>query len=196
MTALQHHPLLPFSNLPPAPCPSRQGGNCTKRRGRQALDQPKLRLLSLVMECGDLESSIGVVVRHSDRHLKRTVVNFWAVTKEKKEPVLLDRVFVVDQIVHLSNFVPKRKYAYLTKHYESWILRVSELHDVAAELADLGFVFLGDIIQLQPEDISRMTSASPETITILEQDLATVGLKLGMQLPPSCSFLRAQLGRQ
>lgn len=194
MTVCLKHPTLPFSELPCQIRPVRMAGGKKSSRHDKGLakrQQPDLRLFRVINR--NTEGQIRTrphTSNHSDRHLDNNNVNIRGINLPPIGNYDFKSEFMVEEITNLKNYVPKRKYAYLDRHFRSWIMRVPALHELGYELQKLGAVCLGDVVQMTAEEILAKTSATEKTVEILKDDLASVGLTLGMKIPPSAPFHR------
>lgn len=73
--------------------------------------------------------------------------------------------------------------AYLNRHFVSWVAKLPKLRKLSQELQGDGYPWLGDVIQLTEEQIRSYPSATDANVALLKEDLAGVGLRLGMKTP-------------
>lgn len=88
-----------------------------------------------------------------------------------------------DTVLDFSNFIPRRRTRFLDRHFISWVCRSRSLRPLSYKLHDRGKIWIGDVVQMTEAEICASTSASKRAIAALKEDLARVGLKLGMRAP-------------
>ena len=129
----------------------------------------------------DYENSLKVLSKLANYHFPSSMHSLCSIViTYKYEP------FIQDDLHNVVKLVPRTKYWALDRHFPSFIRKkgvFNALMPLACELADRGKLRVGDVVQMSENEVFTLLQGDTELMDLLKEQLAEVGLELGMKAP-------------